>query len=147
MVSLENELRARLTADAERQLNRSLTVTPAALVSFADNDYLGLATHPRIVEAAVGALHDGQRVGGGAARLISGNFPGHQRLEERLAVFKNSAAALVFPTGYAVPCGVIPALMMKPDFVVLDKLCHASLFDGARLSGARRVVFQHNDTN
>jgi glycine C-acetyltransferase/8-amino-7-oxononanoate synthase len=62
-----------------------------------------------------------------------------------LAAFKKCGAALVFPTGYAVPCGVIPALMTKADFVVLDKLCHASLLDGAKLSGARRVVFRHND--
>ncbi|MDR1146778.1 MAG: 8-amino-7-oxononanoate synthase [Verrucomicrobiales bacterium] len=146
MSSLEHELRARLAADAEARLERALTVTPESLVSFADNDYLGLARHPLLVDAAVSALREG-RVGGGAARLISGNFSHHQRLEERLAVFKNSAAALVFPTGYAVPCGVIPALMMKPDFVVLDKLCHAALFDGAKLSGARRVIFQHNDAN
>jgi 8-amino-7-oxononanoate synthase len=144
MFSLESELRERLKTDAGQRLNRELSVLPDSLLSFADNDYLGLARHPKVVQAAIGDLQRG-RIGGGAARLISGNFAAHRELEQGLAKFKNSEAALIFPTGYAVPCGVIPALMTKADFVVLDKLCHASLLDGAKLSGARRAVFRHND--
>ena len=146
MFSLESVLRERLADDEKKSLGRELSILPDSLISFADNDYLGLARHPRVVQAAVNALQQG-RIGGSAARLISGNFLEQQQLEECLAKFKNSEAALLFPTGYAVPCGVIPALMTKPDFVVLDKLCHASLLDGAKLSEAKRVVFRHNDMN
>jgi len=145
MFSLESELQERLKTDAEQWLNRALSVLPDSLVSFADNDYLGLSCHPRVVQAAIDDLQRG-RIGGGAARLINGNFAEHRDLEERLAQFKNSEAALLFPTGYAVPCGVIPALMARTDYVVLDKLCHASLLDGAKLSGATRVALPHNDT-
>jgi 8-amino-7-oxononanoate synthase len=144
MFSLENELQARLRQDAEAFLCRDLTVLPDSLISFADNDYLGLSRHPKVVQAAIDSLSNG-RVGAGAARLINGNAAEHEALELALAKFKGSEAALLFPTGYAVPCGVIPALMTKSDFIVLDKLCHASLLDGAKLSGAKQVVFRHNN--
>jgi 8-amino-7-oxononanoate synthase len=114
------------------------------LWNFASNDYLGLARHP-VVEAA---LIDGvARYGAGAAasRLVCGTLPPHRLLEESLADAKQTAAALVFPAGFATALGVIPAVVGKRDHVLLDKLSHACLVDAARLSGATLRVFPHND--
>ncbi len=114
------------------------------LWNFASNDYLGLASHPAIREA----FHEGlDRFGhgAGASRLITGSQPPHHRFEEQLAAAKGSEAALLFSSGFATAAGVIPALVGKDDFIVLDKLCHACLIDGARLSGATLRVFPHND--
>ena len=113
------------------------------LLNFSSNDYLGLAAHPRLIEAARQAL-DEAGAGAGASRLISGTHRYHERLEEELARFKNTAAALTFSSGYAAALGVIPALAGKEDVVILDKLCHACLIDAARLSGAVLRVFPHN---
>ncbi|MES2995919.1 MAG: 8-amino-7-oxononanoate synthase [Verrucomicrobiota bacterium] len=114
------------------------------LWNFASNDYLGLARHPRLAEAFI----DGIRrwgAGSSASRLVTGTQPPHISLEEELAAAKQSDAALVFPSGFTTALGVIPALAGKDDFIVADKLCHASLIDAARLSGATLRVFPHND--
>jgi 8-amino-7-oxononanoate synthase len=113
------------------------------LVNFSSNDYLGLANDPRLRDAAVAAV-DEFGVGAGASRLISGNLSTHLRLERALAKWKGTEAALCFSSGYAAALGTIPALIGKNDVIVLDKLCHASLIDGARLSGAILRVFPHN---
>jgi 8-amino-7-oxononanoate synthase len=113
------------------------------LVNFSSNDYLGLANDPRLREAAKAAI-DEFGVGAGASRLISGTQSPHVRLEAALATWKGSQAALCFSSGYAAAVGTIPALVGKQDVVLLDKLCHASLIDGARLSGAILRVFPHN---
>jgi 8-amino-7-oxononanoate synthase len=113
------------------------------LVNFSSNDYLGLANDPRLREAAKAAI-DEFGVGAGASRLISGTQSPHVRLEEALAGWKGSQAALCFSSGYAAAIGTIPALVGKQDVVLLDKLSHASLIDGARLSGATLRVFPHN---
>ena len=115
----------------------------APLVNFSSNDYLGLAAHPRLREEA-GRVLEETGSGAGASRLICGNHREHERLEETLARFKNTEAALSFSTGYAAAVGVIPAIVGAGDVVILDKLCHASLVDGARLSGANLRVFPHN---
>src|SRR5207253_7772626 len=81
----------------------------------------------------------------GAARLICGTLPVHRELEEAIAKFKGTAAALSFGSGYAAAVGTICALVGSDDVVVIDKLVHASLVDGARLSGAKLRVFRHND--
>ncbi|HEX5791573.1 MAG TPA: 8-amino-7-oxononanoate synthase [Luteolibacter sp.] len=114
------------------------------LWNFASNDYLGLARHPRIEAALIEGV---QRYGAGsaAARLVCGTLPPHVQLEERIAETKQSEAALTFSSGFATALGVIPAVVGKHDHVILDKLCHASLVDGARLSGATLRVFPHND--
>jgi len=114
------------------------------LWNFASNDYLGLATHPTIRAA----FHEGlDRWGHGAAasRLITGSQPPHQAFESSLAAAKGTGAALLFSSGFALATGVIPALVGKGDHVILDKLAHASLIDGARLSEATLRVFPHND--
>jgi 8-amino-7-oxononanoate synthase len=113
------------------------------LVNFSSNDYLGLANDPRLREAATTAI-DEFGVGAGASRLISGNLSPHLRLERALAKWKATEAALCFSSGYAAALGTIPALVTTNDVIVLDKLCHASLIDGAKLSGAIVRVFPHN---
>lgn len=114
------------------------------LWNFASNDYLGLARHPEI-EAAV--IEGVQRFGAGAAasRLVCGTLQPHKLLEDSLAAAKQTEAALAFSSGFATSLGVIPAVVGKADFVVLDKLSHACLVDAARLSGATLRVFPHND--
>ncbi|MFZ4681489.1 MAG: 8-amino-7-oxononanoate synthase [Terrimicrobiaceae bacterium] len=113
------------------------------LLNFSSNDYLGLAAHPRLIEAARQAVAEAG-AGAGASRLISGTHRYHEQLEEELARFKNTASALTFSSGYAAALGVIPALAANGDVVILDKLCHACLIDAARLSGAVLRVFPHN---
>ncbi len=111
------------------------------LVNFSSNDYLGLAGHPALREAAARVSASGA----GASRLVCGNFEEHERLEEAIARFKRAEAALTFSTGYAAALGGIATLAGEGDAVILDKLSHASLVDGARLSGAALRVFPHND--
>ena len=113
------------------------------LINFSSNDYLGLANHPRLREAATAAI-DKFGVGAGASRLISGTQSLHLRMERALAKWKGTEASLCFSSGYAAAVGTIPALVGKDDVIVLDKLCHASLIDGAKLSGAILRVFPHN---
>jgi 8-amino-7-oxononanoate synthase len=112
-------------------------------INFSSNDYLGLANDPRLREAAASAI-DEFGVGAGASRLISGTQSPHLRLERALAKWKGTEAALCFSSGYAAALGTIPALVTKNDVILLDKLCHTSLIDGAKLSGAVLRVFPHN---
>ena len=113
------------------------------LVNFSSNDYLGLSAEPALREAAKKAV-DEFGVGSGASRLICGTLPPHVLLEKTLAEFKRTRAALTFSSGYATAVGAVTALMGKNDIVILDKLCHASLIDGVKLSGATARVFPHN---
>ncbi len=114
-----------------------------SLVNFASNDYLGLTEHPKLKMAAAEAA---QRFGAGtgASRLLTGTLAIHSELETRLASFKQTPAALTFESGYAAALGTIPALFGQGDVIILDKLAHASLIDGARLSGAEIRVYPHN---
>ena len=114
------------------------------LINFSSNDYLGLACEPFLREAAKRAI-DEFGVGAGASRLVCGTVSPHVRLETRLAEFKRTEAALSFSSGYAAAVGTLSAVAGKQDVVILDKLSHASLIDGARLSGAVVRVFPHND--
>ena len=113
------------------------------VVNFSSNDYLGFANEPALREAAKLAI-DQYGVGAGASRLVCGTLSPHMRLEERLAEFKRTEAALTFSSGYATAVGALGALLHKEDVVILDKLCHASLIDGARMCGAHLRVFPHN---
>jgi glycine C-acetyltransferase/8-amino-7-oxononanoate synthase len=109
------------------------------------NNYLGLADHPRVREAAAdAAMRWG--VGAGASRLVSGNMTLHRRLEERLAAFKGTERALLYGSGYLANLGVISALARKGEVVFSDELNHASIIDGCRLAGAETFVYDHNDT-
>lgn len=113
-------------------------------LAFASNDYLGLAGHPLLREAAMEAVRT-WGTGSAASRLICGSLAPHHALEDAVARWKGTAAALAFSTGYAAAMGTIPALVGSDDVVIVDKLVHACCVDAARLSGARLRVFRHND--
>ena len=116
------------------------------LWNFASNDYLGLAGDPRLVEAFKEGL-DRFGAGSAASRLVTGTLPPHHLFERQLAAAKGSEAALLFSSGFATALGTIPAIVGKEDHVILDKLSHASLIDGAKLSGPTLRVFPHNDVS
>ncbi len=149
--SLERELDA-LRADGLyrwlRQIEGAqgprMRVDGTETIVLAGSDYLGLASHPRLKEAARRAI-DRYGCSASAARLISGNHDLYPQLENRLARFKQTEAALVFSTGYQANLGVISALMDVQDIAFSDELNHASIIDGCRLSGTQVRVFPHND--
>ena len=113
------------------------------LVNFSSNDYLGLAADPILRDAAKACI-DQWGVGAGASRLVCGSLGPHAELERDLAAFKRTDAALAFSSGYATALGALGALAGPEDVIILDKLAHASLIDGARLSRAALRVFPHN---
>jgi 8-amino-7-oxononanoate synthase len=141
------ELRARSLLRSLREMESpqqpAVELAGKKLINFSSNDYLGLATEPALREAAKAAI-DQYGVGAGASRLVCGTLSPHVRLEEKLAEFKRTEAALVFSSGYATALGTLGALCQKDDVIILDKLAHASLIDGARLSGAHVRVYPHN---
>ncbi|HTB22768.1 MAG TPA: 8-amino-7-oxononanoate synthase [bacterium] len=115
------------------------------LVQFASNNYLGLSAHPQVLAAAKAAL-DEYGAGAGASRLVGGgSLMIHAALERELARFKGMPSALVFATGSLANLGLLGTLAGPEDVVVLDKACHATLYDGARLSGAGLARFPHQD--
>ncbi|TMJ07312.1 MAG: aminotransferase class I/II-fold pyridoxal phosphate-dependent enzyme, partial [Bacillati bacterium ANGP1] len=110
------------------------------VVNLCSNNYLGLASHPRLKDAACRAIAD-YGVGSGAVRTIAGNMAIHQVLERRLAAFKRTEAALLFQSGFTANAGTVAAILGREDVVVSDELNHASIIDGCRLSGAERKIF------
>jgi 8-amino-7-oxononanoate synthase len=146
------ELASRRAAGLTRQLrwidgaqDSWVTVGEHRVLLLCSNNYLGLATHPLVREAACRAATD-YGVGAGASRLISGSMTLHRALEEQLAEFKGTEAALLFNSGYHANVGTIAALAGKEDAIFSDELNHASIIDGCRLSRARVLVYAHNDT-
>jgi 8-amino-7-oxononanoate synthase len=134
--------RTRQTLDGPQDV--VVRIDGRAYLSFCSNDYLGLANHPRLIEAfKQGAERFG--VGSGAAALITGHSYAHQALEEELAEFVGRPRALLFSTGYMANLGVVSALMGRGDSVFEDRLNHASLIDAALLSGARLIRYAHKD--
>lgn len=113
-------------------------------ISFSCNDYLGLGRHPEVLRAAEEALHE-HGAGAGASRLITGDNPLYSKLEAALAEYRGADAACVFGSGYLANVGVISALMGRHDVVIADKLVHACILDGVKLSGAKLLRFAHND--
>ncbi len=157
MLSFDEELVRRLDAIRAQGLHRELRRVDSAqgpriqiagrtLLNFSSNDYLGLANHPALKEAAIQAVEK-FGAGAGASRLICGSLAPFHELEETLAGFKGTEAALTFSTGYAAALGTITALLGKDDILIIDKLVHACVVDAARLSGAKLRVFAHNDLN
>jgi 8-amino-7-oxononanoate synthase len=116
-------------------------------VDFCSNDYLGLAHHPALRDAVLQAVQTSTRVGGTASRLLSGQTVAWRKLEEQFARFAGTEAALFFSSGYAANMGLLSALVGPDDVVYSDMLNHASLIDGMRLSGARKVIYPHLDLN
>lgn len=125
-------------------LNGWCEVEGKRLLNFASNDYLNLAHHPKVVEAARQAASEAG-AGAGASALVTGRTPWHVRLEKTLAEFEGQEAAILFPTGYAANVGTIAALCGEQDVIFCDRLNHASLIDGCRLSGAKFRVYRHDD--
>ncbi len=157
MLSFDAELQTRLAAIRGQGLLRELRRVDSAqgpriemggrvLLNFSSNDYLGLANHPALKEAARKAVEQ-FGAGAGASRLICGSLAPFHELEVTLAAFKGTEAALTFSTGYAAAVGTITALLGKDDIIIVDKLVHACIVDAAKLSGAKLRVFAHNDLN
>ena len=155
MSGFDDELRRELEGIRQDGLYRELRrvnspqsprieIAGQAFLNFSSNDYLGLATHPALKEAAIKAAEK-FGAGSGASRLICGSLPPHHELEEALAAFKGTEAALSFSSGYAAAFGVITAIIGKGDIIILDKLVHASIVDAAHLSGGTLRIFAHND--
>ncbi len=120
------------------------TVDGREVLVLCSNNYLGLATHPKLKQAALETIRE-YGVGSGAVRAISGNMDLHMELENRLAKFKNAEASLTYPTGFMVNSGLIPQLVDKEDLIISDELNHGSIIDGVRLSRADKTVYKHND--
>jgi 8-amino-7-oxononanoate synthase len=121
-----------------------VTLEGRPILNLCSNNYLGLTTHPQVKEAAARAARQ-WGCGSGASRLICGNLYLHEVLEQRLADFKRTEAALLYNNGYMANLGLISSLVGPGDFVFSDELNHASIVDGCRLSRAQVVVFKHND--
>jgi 8-amino-7-oxononanoate synthase len=137
-----NRLRALPAVDGKSRVTISSAAQPC--LSFSSNDYLGLAAHPALAQAAASAAaRDG--FGASASRLVSGDLPALRDLELRLAAYLDREAALLFPTGYQTNIGVLTALAGADDVIVSDALNHASIIDGCRLSRARVAVYPHAD--
>src|SRR6516162_2812250 len=122
----------------------SVTVNGRRLINFASNDYLGLSQHPALKIAAQEAIGE-FGVGAGASRLITGSQTLHMKLEQELATFKGTESALLFSSGYTAALGTLCSLAGAGDTIILDKLVHACIIDGAKLSGATIRVFPHNN--
>ena len=114
------------------------------VVNLASNNYLGLTTHPKLREAALEATRK-YGVGSGAVRTIAGTMKIHMELEEKIAAFKNVEACVVFQSGFTANAGTVSAILGKEDFIISDQLNHASIIDGARLSRAKILVFEHKN--
>jgi 8-amino-7-oxononanoate synthase len=152
---MDEELRSELDQIKEEGLFRQLrniagypgreaVINGKKYLNFSSNNYLGLAAHPALIAAAKAAL-DRYGAGGTSSRLISGTLDLHRQLEERLAALKKKEAALVFPSGFQANQGILCTLVKDGDCLVMDRLAHASLWDAAKLSGARLFVYRHND--
>jgi 8-amino-7-oxononanoate synthase len=137
-------LQKRLDVLASQNRLRALRPHENDLLDFCSNDYLGLSRHPQVLQAAQQALLT-FGAGAGASRLVSGNHPLYRQLESRLSDYKKSQAALVFGSGYHANMGVLGNLPQKGDVILSDKLIHASMLDGIRLSHATHKRFRHND--
>ncbi|UVW35980.1 8-amino-7-oxononanoate synthase [SAR92 clade bacterium H455] len=155
MNSMDATLQAQLNLRREEHLYRTrlnvasgcsstLSVEGRSLINFCSNDYLGLASHPDIVQALKQAA-DLYGTGSGASHLVSGHSVVHQKLEEQLAEYTGRPRALLFSTGYMANIGAINALIGRPDLVLQDQLNHASLLDGGRLSQADFKRYKHVD--
>ncbi len=122
-----------------------ITINRKQYLNFSSNDYLGLAGRPEIVQAVIGSLKR-HALGSGASRLLAGGSVLHEKLEERIARFKGTEAALIFNSGYSANTGIIPSITTDGDVIFSDELNHASIIDGCKLSSAKTLVYRHQDT-
>src|SRR6476660_7144674 len=128
----------------ESEQKPTTTFDERQVVNLSSNNYLGLTTHPKLIERALEATRE-FGVGTGSVRTIAGTMALHMELERRLAVFKNTEAVVVFQSGFAANAGTVAAVLSKDDVVISDELNHASIIDGCRLSRAAIKVFPHKD--
>jgi 8-amino-7-oxononanoate synthase len=143
--SFQRELEEGLRELETRSRRRSLEEIRG--VTLCSNDYLGLAERPELRAAVLDAVRSAERVGGTGSRLLSGHAGVWNEVEEEFARFVGAEAALYFGSGYAANVGLLTSLLTKNDLVFSDELNHASLIDGIRLSGARKVIYPHLDLN
>jgi glycine C-acetyltransferase len=122
------------------------TVDGKKVLMLCSNNYLGLSTHPKVMEAAIQAVKT-HGAGSGSVRPIAGTMDIHIELEKRLAKFKHAEASLVYQTGFAANAGLIPQLVGKEDLIISDELNHGSIIDGVRLAHAERGIYKHADTD
>ncbi|MEX2554479.1 MAG: 8-amino-7-oxononanoate synthase [Actinomycetota bacterium] len=144
LATLEDDALLREVRALDSAQEPEVVLDGARMILLASNNYLGLATHPQVVEAAAEAARR-WGAGTGSARLISGGMRLHDELEERLAAFKRAGSALLFSSGYLANLGTISALVSRGDAIFSDELNHASIIDGARLSHADVHVYRHAD--
>ena len=151
--ALAEDLAAREALGLRRWLRRvdardgcHVTADGRTVINVASNDYLGLSTHPALAEAAARAARDWGS-GSAASRLVCGSLAPHHQLEEAIAAWQKTPAALAFSSGFAAASGTIPALVGPGDFVFLDRLSHACCVDAAKASGATWRPFHHNDVH
>ncbi|MCB9437493.1 MAG: glycine C-acetyltransferase [Anaerolineales bacterium] len=128
----------------ESAMGGRIVVDGQPVINFCANNYLGLANHPRMLEAAKAAI-DQYGIGPGAVRTIAGTMSLHRQLEERLAHFKGAEAVITLQSGFTANLATIPALVGKGDAIFSDQLNHASIIDGCRLSRAQIIAYAHND--
>ena len=141
----QGELQAELRELEVREQRRSLAEIHGT--NLCSNDYLELSRHPALKEAVERAVRDAKHIGGTGSRLLSGHAAAWEQLEEEFAEFAGTEAALYFGSGYLANLGLLTALQKKDDLVFSDALNHASLIDGMRLSGARKIIYPHRDLN
>ncbi|BCA79411.1 8-amino-7-oxononanoate synthase [Desulfuromonas sp. AOP6] len=138
----QDMFRALRTVDSSQ--GTKVLLAEGEVLLLCSNNYLGLASHPALIEAAAKAVRD-WGAGTGGSRLISGSMTPHAQLEEKLAAFKGTEAALLFNSGYAANTGLLQGLFGPDDVIFSDALNHASIVDGCRLSKARTVIYPHGD--
>src|SRR6201988_5007156 len=148
---IDSELQSIKDAGLYRRLRRvesdqdaTLTLDGRIVINFSSNNYLGIANHPALAEAAKRAI-DQYGCGSAASRLISGNMAPHEELENRLAKFKGTEAALVFNSGFQANTGILSVLTGETGAILSDELNHASIIHGCRLSRAKTMVYRHGD--
>lgn len=145
LLDIKNKGLYRRLRMVESEQSSKVVIDGREVILLSSNNYLGLANHPKIKEAAKKAI-DKYGAGSGAARLISGNCILYKELEEKIAEFKNTEAALVFGSGYLANIGILSTVVKEGDLILSDELNHASIIDGCRLSRAEKVIYRHKDT-
>ena len=143
--SLLADLQAGLRELESRSQRRTLGEISG--VNLCSNDYLGLADNPSLKQSVIESVANAARIGGTGSRLLSGHAAVWNELEEEFAAFAGSQAALYFGSGYAANIGLLTSLAGKTDVIFSDALNHASIIDGIRLSGARKIIYSHRDLN
>ncbi|MFC3050393.1 aminotransferase class I/II-fold pyridoxal phosphate-dependent enzyme [Kordiimonas pumila] len=147
LASLEAKNQRRSLFAMERRYGMDIeTADGSHLISFTDNDYLGLSTHPDVVNAAIEATRK-YGAGSGASRLVTGNHPLYDALEEKIAQIKGTESAAVFGSGYLANVGIIPTFIGKKDLIIADELVHTCIHAGMALSNAKTLYFRHNDAD